>query len=90
MVYVAGDRRDHFVPETELRTLLSGFLREKVQPHLENGLVQIESLQALGRASGFGASNVDDARTLRKRIEKLRIWHKRGRSVVPIVTKLFG
>src|ERR1700722_11665147 len=30
--YVPGDRRDHFLAETGLRKITSGFLREKVVP----------------------------------------------------------
>lgn len=88
-IYVAGDRRDHFVPETELRALLSGFLREKVTPHLESGMARIQALDDLARESGRGWDEGETA-VLRKRLEKLRAWHKRGRAVVPIVSKLFG
>lgn len=90
LTYLAGNRRDHFVPETELRALISGFLREKIQPHLESGLLRIEALSAMGRSPAFAEGNAEDARVLRKRMEKLRAWHKRGGSLVPIVTKLFG
>ncbi len=77
LVYIAGDRRDHFVPETEFRALISGLIREKIQPHLEGGLARIESLNgAIGRSSGFGNRGAEDVRLLRKRIEKLRAWHK--------------
>jgi len=85
--YVAGDRRDHFVPETELRALLSGFLREKIQPHLESGAVRIDGLRKMA-----AETSGDPARSaiLRERVEKLKTWHKRGRSIVPIISKIFG
>src|SRR5215470_15205217 len=42
--YVAGDRRDHFVAETELRKLVSGFLRERIAPTLEAGAERLDRL----------------------------------------------
>ncbi len=89
-VYVAGDRRDHFVPETELRTLLTGFLRERVRPHLDGGALRIEALQMLMIASPLVEVTSEEARILRTRIEKLRSWHRKSRSLIPLVTKLFG
>lgn len=89
-VYVAADRRDYFVPETELRTLLTGVLREKVQPQIATASARVESIHALGRAARYGAHDPEEFRVLRQRIDKLRAWHKRGRSIVPIITKLFG
>lgn len=90
LVYEPGNRRDHFLPETELRKLLSGFLRERVRPHLESGQARIEALDAMSREPGFGTGNVHQALVLRRRIEKLQSWHQKGRAVVPIVSKIFG
>ncbi len=90
LIYIPGDRRDHFVPETELRALLSGFLRENVRPHLESGLARIKILDALCRRSDFSGSDERTQKTLRQRIEKLQAWHKKGRTVVPIISKLVG
>jgi DNA-binding transcriptional regulator GbsR (MarR family) len=90
LVYVAGRRRDHFVPETELRALLSGLLREKVRPHLEGGLARVDALAALARTTDLGAGDSGDARVLRQRADKLRAWHRKARTVVPIVIRLFG
>jgi len=42
--YVPGDRRDHFLAETGLRKITTGFLREKVVPDL---MVHEEQLQRL-------------------------------------------
>lgn len=88
-IYIAGDRRDYFVPETELRALLSGILRERVTPHLENGTARIRMLSDLSRDASVSCDPAKAA-ILRKRIEKLHTWHKKGRAIVPIVSKLFG
>jgi len=85
LVYAAGDRRDLFEPETELRALLTGFLREKIQPHLEDGTRRIEALRDLARTSDLGADT--EARVLRGRIDKLGAWQKRGKAIIPFVSK---
>jgi DNA-binding transcriptional regulator GbsR (MarR family) len=87
VVYVPGDRRDHFVPETELRALLSGFLREKIQPHLKAGSVRVDALRKVAARS---ARSPAEGAILSDRIEKLKAWHKRGNAIVPIITKVFG
>jgi DNA-binding transcriptional regulator GbsR (MarR family) len=90
LVYVAGDRRDHFEPETELRALVSGFLREKVQPHLDNGGARIEALQALARSLPSDEREAEEAVVLQNRLDKLKSWQRKGKTLVPIITKLFG
>jgi DNA-binding transcriptional regulator GbsR (MarR family) len=90
LVYVAGDRRDHFVPETEMRALLTGFLRERIQPHLESGALRVKALQTLARGSFFGLHDAKKARVLRDRAEKLYAWHKKGKLVIPLAVKYFG
>ena len=88
LTYIAGDRRDHFVPETELRALLTGFLRERVRPHLEGGALRIEALQS--SVGMYARTNAEEARILRGRLDKLKSWHRKSRSIVPFVTKFFG
>jgi len=90
LVYIPGDRRDYFVPETELRALVSGFLREKVQPHLESGSARIEMLEELVRSVERDAGETEDTAAIRSRVEKLKSWQKKAKALVPIITKLFG
>ncbi|MGK0188899.1 MAG: DNA-binding transcriptional regulator GbsR (MarR family), partial [Verrucomicrobiales bacterium] len=44
-VYVAGDRRDHFKAETQLKKLAAGFIREELEPHILSGEERIERLR---------------------------------------------
>ena len=83
LVYVAGDRRDHYAAETELKKLVAGFIREEVQPRLESGSERLVQLRELADAS-------DPARAefYRSRVSKLAQWHARGQAVLPLVTGL--
>jgi DNA-binding transcriptional regulator GbsR (MarR family) len=78
--YVPGDRRDHFLAETGLRKITSGFLREKVVPDL---MVHEEQLQRL-------SSLLDDIPSgsrphIEARIQLLQSWRRQARAVLPIV-----
>ncbi len=90
LVYVPGRRRDHFLPETELRALLSGFLKEKVQPHFESGALRIKSLQALVRSSSLAGKEGPEMALLRERVNKLGAWQKKGGAIIPLIAKFFG
>ena len=90
VVYIPGDRRDYFVPETELRALISGFLKEKIQPHLESGAVRIEAIGEIIRTMPPDMDGTDDLRVLKARLEKLGSWQKKARTVAPLIVKLFG
>ena len=34
--YIAGDRRDHYLAETEFRRLFSNFIKDEIMPHLDS------------------------------------------------------
>lgn len=80
VVYVPGDRRDHFLAETELRKLVTGFLAETALPQLEASAERLARLEASVPAQGI----------LRDRLLKLRSWEQVGRQVLPLAGKLLG
>lgn len=88
-VYVPGDRRDHFEPETELRHLIGGFLRERIHPHLEQGKQRLERVQQEALA-GDPAMESRDAAILSARLVKLEGWQKKSAMVLPLVAKVLG
>ena len=51
--FVIGDRRDHFVAEVKLKKLISGFLREKLIPGLEEGKDGMLFIRDLIRKNGL-------------------------------------
>lgn len=83
--FVVGDRRDHYVPEVGLRRLLGGFLREKVEPHLESGQARLANLEQL-------LASLDPAERAhaQERLAMLTSWHKQTRSLLPLVKAVVG
>ena len=77
-VYVAGDRRDFFTAEAELRKMVAGFVNEQIRPHLENGkdrMARIETLLADEPAARKAF--------ITERIERLQGWQKRTGALLP-------
>jgi DNA-binding transcriptional regulator GbsR (MarR family) len=77
-VYVAGDRRDFFTAEAELRKIVAGFVKEQVSPYLENGkdrMVRIKSLLA--------QEAPERQEFIAERIERLQGWQKRAGALLP-------
>ena len=81
--YVPGDRRDHYVAELELRHLLGGFLREKLQPHLAWGATRLNELDRLADALPDNDHDI-----LRERLVRLNRWRTRGQKLLPMALKL--
>lgn len=87
-VSTATDRSERFVPDLELRALVSGFLRKKVLPQLEQGSRRLADLEVR-------AKRIDDpdpeAKVAREaRLEKLESWRRKGQTVIPLMNKIFG
>lgn len=78
-------RREHFVPETELRRLLGGVLRHRLRDPLEVGaarLTQLEAKLALG--------DEPDRAFLEQRVDSLRVWHRKALHVLPLLQTFLG
>ncbi|KAF0093186.1 MAG: transcriptional regulator protein-like protein [Puniceicoccaceae bacterium 5H] len=84
VVYLPGQRRDHFTAERRLRKLANGFLRERVEPHLEHGA---DRLDRIGDAIDPDDPN---AVHLKKNLERLRNWYRKSRQILPLVRNVIG
>lgn len=81
----SDDRREHFIAETELRTLISGFLKESILPQLQRGSARVEGMKASHRA--VLATKNGEGRLLQSRLEKLHSWHRKGGALLPLIAK---
>mgnify|MGYP006279477985 CR=1 FL=1 len=79
-VFVVGERREHFVAETSLRRLISGFSNEVVEPHLESGTARLHHIKAL-----VEALPPDQRGMPSERAKTLASWHEKMRRLVPLV-----
>ena len=82
--YVAGDRRDHFLVETDLRKITHGFLREKVVPNL---LVHEERMERL--ADLVVELPPGSRPEIESRLRVLETWRKQARALLPVMLSGF-
>jgi DNA-binding transcriptional regulator GbsR (MarR family) len=80
LVYLPGNRRDHYGAETELRKLTGSLLREQVEPQLEGGEAR------LNRMSEMLSDEPSESRSFMKaRLSKLQGWSRQARRLLPLV-----
>jgi len=85
VTYVPGDRRDHYVAETELKRLALGFINGQMVPHLETAEARLVRLRELEKEAD--RQGLSDG-LYREKIDRLEYWHSRARSLVPLIGKL--
>ena len=84
--FAPGDRKERFVAEIRLRKLVSGFLREQADPHLEKGVARLKQIEGLLEGSGSNDSRIRGAR----RYEILSGWHRQMSRLLPWVKMMVG
>ncbi len=79
--YIAGSRKDHYIPELSIEKLVRGFINDQVSPHLESGtsrLQQIEELLATEADTAYRQHAL-------QRLHTLQSWHRRATKLLPLV-----
>ena len=84
--YAPGDRKERFVAEIRLRKLVSGFLREQADPHLDKGVARLEQIEELLGHTRTQNSQIRGAR----RHEILSGWHRQMSRLLPWVKMIVG
>jgi DNA-binding transcriptional regulator GbsR (MarR family) len=84
-VYVAGDRRTHYVATTELRKLAGHFIRKQVLTHFEETNSRLERIET--QAQDLPEEQM---KHVLERIKLLRRWEETGRQVMPFVLQMLG
>ena len=84
--FLPGQRKEHFVAEIRLRKLVSGFLKEQAEPHLEKGKARLSHLQELVDAT----EDENSAERGRKRVNILAGWHRQVGKLLPLVKLIVG
>jgi len=77
-VYMAGDRRDFFTAEAELRRIVAGFVNEQVRPQVNSGKDRMARVKELLEQEEAGRKEF-----IAERIERLQGWQKRANALLP-------
>ncbi|SHI71796.1 hypothetical protein SAMN02745181_0723 [Rubritalea squalenifaciens DSM 18772] len=73
-------RKTFYEADIELKSLVGGFIREQVRPHLDSAKGKIATLKEEAKEDEF----------LQVRIDKLETWRKKAALVLPVVQKFLG
>ena len=84
-VRLPDDRRTHYEAVAELRRLAGRFLRERVEPRLEDGEHRLDRMTVLVDQLPEQARN-----PARDRIRLLRSWSRNSRRVLPLILRVLG
>lgn len=81
-VFLPGVRKEHFQAELNLRRLANGFLRLRIEPHLENANDHLNGLRSLID------SDSADAEFQRTRLGKVETWHRLLNDLLPMIKQV--
>ncbi len=78
-----GSRRHSYTAELELKRLMSGFLRERFNPHLERGDARLKALKGLTKQLPAEMQEATEYR-----LDKLSSWHHHAMEALPFALRL--
>lgn len=84
--FAPGERRELYIAEIRLRKLVSGFLREQADPHLEKGVARLKQIEEL-------LKNVNEKDSYERGIRRYEIlsgWHRQLSRLLPLVKMIVG
>lgn len=83
---VPTDRRERFCADLNVSRIITHFFEDRLEPRLENGEERLESMVRIARH--FEAEGkVTEAALILGRVQSLRKWQKRGRSIIPLLIR---
>ncbi len=81
--YIPGDRRDLYVLDGNLQNLVDGFLKDRVEPGVQDLGQRIERLKGL-----TGSLSNGERKRYAERVEKLRKWQRQVEQFIPAIARL--
>jgi HTH-type transcriptional regulator, glycine betaine synthesis regulator len=84
--FAPGERRELYIAEIRLRKLVSGFLREQADPHLEKGVARLKQIEELLK----NVNEKDSRQRGIRRFEILTGWHRQLSRLLPLVKMIVG
>ena len=86
LVFERNDRKERFLAEIRLRKLVSGFIREQGEPHLDKGMVRLQNLDNLLNS----VQDFDSAQRGKNREKILVGWHRQMSRLLPLLKMIVG
>ncbi|MEI6072069.1 MAG: hypothetical protein WCS31_09770 [Verrucomicrobiae bacterium] len=82
VVYMPGERRDHYVADLELSKFATSFIKDELNPRMKTALQRIKRMETEAMLM-----NEHDKKITFQRIERLKHWMERGQKMMPWILK---
>ena len=82
VIYVPGDRRDHYLADLDLSNFATVFIKEELRPRMDRALERMKRMEDL--SEGLSAA---DRKATHARIERLKHWLEKGQTMLPWIMK---
>jgi len=82
VVYMPGERRDHYVADLELSKFATSFIKNELNPRMKTALQRIKRMETEAMLM-----NEPDKKITFQRIERLKHWMERGQKMMPWILK---
>ena len=83
---IEKQRKTYYLPVTNLKSLVSGFIREEIVPHMESGQQKLQTLKEVFEKE----QDETNAEFFAERHDKLDRWTKQAKILLPLVQKVLG
>lgn len=80
-VETQDSRKTYYEADVELKSLVGGFIREEIRPHLKSAKVKIDALRLMEGA---------DSGHLKSRLDKLDSWRSKAGLLLPLLQKILA
>ena len=84
--YIAGSRKDHYIPELSIKRLVRGFIQDQFHPHLQSGASNMDGIRELIEAEPDPAQR----KHAEQRLGTLMNWQSRMEKLLPVITAVLG
>jgi len=84
--YIAGSRKDYYVPELSMKRLVQGFIRDQFGPHLDSGAGRLNQVEALLQQE----ADPQLREHATNRLQTLRTWQRRMQKLLPVILAVLG
>jgi len=80
------DRKSYYTPELNLKSLVGGFIREEIVPHLASGQEKLKDIKTV-----FEKEQDEETEAFfDERFDKLDRWTKQGKVILPLLQRVLG
>jgi len=80
------ERRSYYSPELNLKSLVGGFIKEEIRPHLQSGEDKLKKIHAVMEKEQDGLSDG----FYQERFEKIERWTKQAKFVLPLLQRVLN